>query len=107
MKKFCGFVVFILLGTICLAGGSKNTVALEEWPGQPLTVTCPWAINGVVDIINRAMANYGEEVFGQPIIATNDFIRDGSISISDNEFSVSAPISNEVNIFLGIKSKLS
>ena len=31
------------------------TVALEEWPGQPLTVTCPWAINGVVDIINRAM----------------------------------------------------
>lgn len=84
MKKFCGFVVFILLGTICLAGGSKNTVALEEWPGQPLTVTCPWAINGVVDIINRAMANYGEEVFGQPIIATNDFMRDGSISISDN-----------------------
>lgn len=84
MKKFCGFVVFILLGTICFAGGSKNAITVEEWPGQPLTVTCPWAINGVVDIVNRALANYGEEIFGYPIIATNDFIRDGSISISDN-----------------------
>lgn len=84
MKKFCGFVVFILLGAICFAGGSKNAITVEEWPGQPLTVTCPWAINGVVDIVNRALANYGEEIFGYPIIATNDFIRDGSISISDN-----------------------
>ena len=84
MKKFCGFVVFILLGAICFAGGSKNAITVEEWPGQPLTVTCPWAINGVVDIVNRALANYGEEIFGYPIIATNDFIRDGSVSISDN-----------------------
>lgn len=83
MKKFCGFVVFILLGTMCLAGGNKSTINLEAWPTEPLTVTCPWAINGVVDIINRALANYGEEVFGQQIIATNDFIRDGAVSISD------------------------
>jgi tripartite-type tricarboxylate transporter receptor subunit TctC len=66
------------------AGGNKKKISLEKWQGKPLTVVCPWAINGVVDIINRSLAVYGEEIFGQQIIATNDFIREGSITISDN-----------------------
>ena len=84
MKKIFIFVLVMFLCVTSFAGGNKKKISLEKWQGQPLTVVCPWAINGVVDIINRSLAVYGEETFGQQIIATNDFIREGAISISDD-----------------------
>ena len=84
MKKIFIFVLVMFLCVTSFAGGNKKKISLEKWQGTPLTVVCPWAINGVVDIINRSLAVYGEEIFGQKIIATNDFIREGSITLSDN-----------------------
>lgn len=84
MKKIFIFVLVMFLCVTTFADGNKKKISLEKWQGQPLTVICPWAINGVVDIVNRSLAVYGEEVFGQKIIATNDFIREGSVSISDD-----------------------
>lgn len=84
VKKIFIFVLVMFLCVTSFAGGNKKKISLEKWQGQPLTVVCPWAINGVVDIINRSLAVYGEETFGQQIIATNDFIREGAISISDD-----------------------
>ena len=46
----------------------------------------------MVDIVNRALAAYGEEVFNQPIVATNDFIRQGAISVSDNFLQAVTPL---------------
>ena len=83
MKKVRGLAVFLALAGACLAGGCGESVDANQWPGEPLTVTCPWAVGGVVDIVNRALATYGQEVFGQPVAATNDFVSSGSISISD------------------------
>lgn len=84
VKKFCCLLIVLGLVSLCFASGKKEKVDVEQWPQEPLSVTCPWAIGGVVDIVNKKLATYGEEVFGYPIIATNDFIRAGTISISDD-----------------------
>ena len=84
MKKIFIFVLVMFLCVTSFADGNKKKISLEKWQGQPLTVICPWAINGVVDIVNRSLAVYGEEVFEQKIIATNDFIQEGTVSISDD-----------------------
>lgn len=84
MKKI--LVIFVLL-SLCLnifATGVKEQVPVENWPSVPITVVCPWAKGGLVDIINHTTASYGEEVFGQPIVATNDYLKDGAISLSDD-----------------------
>ena len=80
----CWLVLLCLaMGSPLLAGGRKEAVTAEEWPRQHITVTCPWAVGGVADIVNREIAAYGEEVFGQPIIATNGVLQKDVISLSD------------------------
>jgi len=84
VKRFYAVIVILALGTLVFSTGRKEKIDVEQWPQEPLRVTCPWAVGGVVDVVNRKLATYGEEVFGYPIIATNDFIRSGTISISDD-----------------------
>lgn len=101
MKKFCLLGVFIVFVNLCFAGGRQDEVDVAQWPSGPVTVVCPWAVGGVVDIVNRNLAAYGEEALGQPIIATNDFLRDGAMSIS-SEFlhPVSSMLGGSGNIAL-------
>ncbi len=94
MKKNCVIIALIFICSVTNAGGTKGTLNswVDDWPTEPISVICPWAIGGVVDIVNRALAAYGEEVFNQPIVATNDFIRNGAISISDNFLQAVTPL---------------
>lgn len=94
MKKNCVIIALIFICSVTNAGGTKGILNswVDDWPTQPITVICPWAVGGVVDIVNRALAAYGEEVFNQPIVATNDFIRQGAISVSDNFLQAVTPL---------------
>lgn len=94
MKKNCVIIALIFICSVTNAGGTKGILNswLDDWPTEPISVICPWAIGGVVDIVNRALAAYGEEVFNQPIVATNDFIRQGAISVSDNFLQAVTPL---------------
>lgn len=94
MKKNCVIIALIFICSVANAGGTKGILNswVDDWPTEPISVICPWAIGGVVDIVNRALAAYGEEVFNQPIVATNDFIRQGAISVSDNFLQAVTPL---------------
>lgn len=94
MKKNCVIIALIFICSVTNAGGTKGILNswVDDWPTEPISVICPWAIGGVVDIVNRALAAYGEEVFNQPIVATNDFIRNGAISVSDNFLQAVTPL---------------
>lgn len=94
MKKNCVIIALIFICSVTNAGGTKGILNswVDDWPTEPISVICPWAIGGVVDIVNRALAAYGEEVFNQPIVATNDFIRQGAISVSDNFLQAVTPL---------------
>lgn len=94
MKKNCVIIALIFICSVTNAGGTKGPLNswVDDWPTEPISVICPWAIGGVVDIVNRALAAYGEEVFNQPIVATNDFIRQGAISVSDNFLQAVTPL---------------
>lgn len=94
MKKECTVIVLAAACTLAFAGGPKSvfTPWIDKWPSSPITVVCPWAVGGVVDIVNRKLASYGEEVFGQPVVATNDFIRADAISMSDSFLQSLTPI---------------
>ena len=94
MKKIFMFVAIAFICSVTNTGGTKGILNswVEDWPTQPITVICPWAVGGVVDTVNRALAAYGEEVFNQPIVATNDFIRKGAISVSDNFLQAVTPL---------------
>lgn len=94
MKKLCTIILITFICSVLNAGGTKGILNswVDDWPIQPITVICPWAVGGVVDRVNRALAAYGEEVFNQPIVATNDFIRQGAISVSDNFLQAVTPL---------------
>lgn len=84
MKKFCAFVLTFALVTSLFAGGKKETASSSEtWPNGPVTVICPWAVGGVADLVNRKTATYGQEVLGQPILATNELGAGGSIALTN------------------------
>lgn len=94
MKKKCTVIVLAAVCALAFAGGPKGvfTPWIDNWPSSPITVVCPWAKGGVVDIVNRTLASYGKEVFGQPVVATNDFIRTDAISMSDSFLQSLIPI---------------
>ena len=94
MKKICTIILITFICSVLNAGGTKGGLNswVDSWPTQPITVICPWAVGGVVDRVNRALAIYGEEIFNQPIVATNDFIKQGAISVSDNFLQAITPL---------------
>lgn len=92
MKKFCAVFLFLAVGSLMFSAGEKEAVDVEQWPSGPVTVICPWAVGGVADMVNRRMAGYGEEVFGQPIVPTNEFLQDGVISLSSSLIEALSPM---------------
>lgn len=94
MKKNSTIIALIMVCSLSFAGGTKGFFPpwIDKWPSEPITVVCPWAVGGVVDMVNRKLASYGQEVFGQPVVATNDFVRDEAISMSDSFLQALLPI---------------
>ncbi|MEE0132934.1 MAG: tripartite tricarboxylate transporter substrate-binding protein [Treponema sp.] len=94
MKKIFMFVAIAFICSVTNAGGTKGILNswVEDWPTQPITVICPWAVGGVVDTVNRTLAAYGEKIFKQPIVATNDFVRNEAISVSENFLKTVTPL---------------
>lgn len=94
MKKNCVIIALIFICSVTNAGGTEGVLNswVEEWPTKPISVICPWAVGGVVDTVNRTLATYGEKIFKQPIVATNDFVRNEAISVSENFLKTVTPL---------------
>ena len=94
MKKNCVIIALIFICSVTNAGGTKGVLNswVEDWPTNPISVICPWAVGGVVDTVNRTLATYGEKIFKQPIVATNDFVRNEAISVSENFLKTVTPL---------------
>lgn len=72
MKRFIMTLVLVTIVCSLFAAGKKEAATPEQWPDGAVTVICPWAVGGVADIVNRKMATYGQEMLGQPVLATNE-----------------------------------
>ncbi|MCY1151212.1 MAG: tripartite tricarboxylate transporter substrate-binding protein [Sphaerochaetaceae bacterium] len=86
MKK--KLMVFLMccasLSMIFANGASEETESdFTNWPEEPITVICPWAVGGVADLVNRKAAVYGEELLGQPVLATNELGAGGNVALTN------------------------
>ena len=72
--------------SMVVANGKSEEVSSDEvmdWPQEPITVICPWAVGGVADLVNRKAAVYGEELLGQPVLATNELGAGGNVALTN------------------------
>lgn len=81
MKRFIMTLALVTIVCSLFAAGKKEAATPEQWPDGAVTVICPWAVGGVADIVNRKMATYGQEMLGQPVLATNELGADGSVAL--------------------------
>lgn len=86
MKKI--FSILLMSAFMCstlFASGTKEatTGAVETWPQEPITVICPWAVGGVADLVNRKASVYGQELLGQPVLATNELGAGGNVALTN------------------------
>lgn len=85
MKKV--FLVLLMVFSsfsLIFANGSEEVKnEAQDWPSEPITVICPWAVGGVADLVNRAAAVYGEEQLGQPVLATNELGAGGNVALTN------------------------
>lgn len=52
------------------------------WPTGPVTIICPWAVGGLADQVNRAMGEYGQATFNQPLLADNILGAGGAVALT-------------------------
>ncbi|WP_028870365.1 tripartite tricarboxylate transporter substrate binding protein [Psychromonas arctica] len=70
---------FISLGLFAFSVQAKA----DDWPQKPITTVVPWAVGGLADQVNRAMAQFGADEFGQPIIPTNRLGAGGVVALTE------------------------
>lgn len=84
MKKI---VLLLLVSVLCIgnifANAQAEEVNVEDWPENPITVVCPWAVGGVADMVNRKAATFGAEYLGVPILATNELGAGGNVALTN------------------------
>lgn len=79
MKKiFNALTIFIFM--VFMAG---KTYANKQWPNQPVTITVPWAVGGLADQANRAIAQLGKKYLGQPIVPANKIGAGGVVALTE------------------------
>ncbi|WCE30460.1 tripartite tricarboxylate transporter substrate binding protein [Vibrio sp. SCSIO 43137] len=61
----------------------STMASTEQWPKKPITTVVPWAVGGLADQVNRAMAQFGTDEFGQPIIPTNRLGAGGVVALTE------------------------
>lgn len=82
-------VVIVLLASMIASGvwaagqGEAAVVDPADWPGEPITMICPWAAGGIADLSIRAIAEYGEKYFGYPIVPVVRTGAGGAIAITE------------------------
>lgn len=62
---------------------SLSYASNQDWPKEPVTTIVPWAVGGLADQVNRAMAQFGEEYVGQPILPTNRIGAGGVVALTE------------------------
>ncbi|MGH4037580.1 MAG: tripartite tricarboxylate transporter substrate binding protein [Sphaerochaeta sp.] len=86
MKKlFSILMMSIIMSSALFANGTKESTQspVDAWPEEPVTVICPWAVGGVADLVNRKAAVYGQELLGQPVLATNELGAGGNVALTN------------------------
>ncbi len=86
MKKSISILLMsIIMCSALFANGAKETTkgSVDTWPEEPVTVICPWSVGGVADLVNRKAAVYGQELLGQPVLATNELGAGGNVALTN------------------------
>jgi len=85
MKKILLMLLMCLTSlSMVFANGSEEVQEdSNNWPTEPITVICPWAVGGVADLVNRQAAVFGEEILGQPVLATNELGAGGNVALTN------------------------
>ncbi len=85
MKKILLMLLLCLTSlSMIFANGSEEVKdEANDWPSEPITVICPWAVGGVADLVNRQAAVFGEEILGQPVLATNELGTGGNVALTN------------------------
>jgi tripartite-type tricarboxylate transporter receptor subunit TctC len=84
MKKILLVLLLSLVSlSMVFASGATEEKTSENWPEEPVTVICPWAVGGVADLVNRKAAVYGQELLGQPVLATNELGAGGNVALTN------------------------
>lgn len=79
LMSFASFAMIFASG----AAEDQASDVAANWPQEPITVICPWAVGGVADLVNRQAAVFGEEFLGQPVLATNELGAGGNVALTN------------------------
>lgn len=86
MRRLLLLLVGIMcIGSLLYAGGEQEagTLNADEWPGEPIIMTCPWGAGGIADLTIRAMSEYGEKYFDNPMIPVVRTGAGGAVAITE------------------------
>lgn len=87
MKKLVKVIACTLALTLGVAGvgcqKKEDKSTADSWPKEAVTIICPWAVGGLADQVNRAMAQYGEALLGQPLLADNVLGSGGAVALTN------------------------
>lgn len=84
MKKiFKVLLICILTLVTAVPSFAAKKVSAEDWPNKPVIITVPWAVGGLADQANRALAQYGKKYLGQPIVPDNKIGAGGVVALTE------------------------
>ena len=84
MKKFLKVLVVCILALVtALPSFAAKKVSAENWPNKPVIITVPWAVGGLADQANRALAQYGQKYLGQPVVPDNKIGAGGVVALTE------------------------
>ena len=83
MKKFIKFLIVALILSIASVVSLASDNSKVNWPTKPVVITVPWAVGGLADQANRALAQYGQKYIGQPIIPENKIGAGGIVALTE------------------------
>ncbi len=84
MKKIFRVLVICILALVtALPSFAAKKVTAENWPNKPVIITVPWAVGGLADQANRALAQYGQKYLGQPVVPDNKIGAGGVVALTE------------------------
>ena len=84
MKKIFRVLVICILALVtALPSFAAKKVSAENWPNKPVIITVPWAVGGLADQANRALAQYGQKYLGQPVVPDNKIGAGGVVALTE------------------------
>lgn len=103
MKKVVVYLLVCMVAISAVFANGTKEVDVDAWPQEAITVICPWAVGGVADVVNRKTATYGQEVFGKPVLATNELGAGGNVALTN--YLKNGP--NSTNLIFGAEGAFS